>query len=101
MEELHGMLAQQEQKYQSMLHQVFSHMTQMQAGQFQAAANPQYLSAEPSRVEEDQRMDQMAFAEVQRINADYYQDRLAERAECQYGHTNLTSEQWARLQEGL
>jgi len=61
----------------------------------------QYLPAEPSRVEEDQRMDQMAFAEVQRINADYYQDRLAERAECQYGHTNLTSEQWARLQEEL
>lgn len=103
MEELQGLLAQQEQKYQSMLNQVFTHMTQMQANQFQVAANPQFfdMAAGSTRSEVDQKMEELSHEEIQKINNEYYQERMEERAMCQYGHTNLTKQQWEAIGEEL
>jgi tRNA U34 5-carboxymethylaminomethyl modifying enzyme MnmG/GidA len=74
LEELKGLFAQQDQKYQTMLSQVMQHVVAMQSNQVQ-----HYNMAQPAMEVE------LTEEEINQINQDYQYERWMERQEAQHG----------------
>ena len=74
LEELKGLFAQQDQKYQTMLSQVMQHVVAMQSNQVQ-----HYNMAQPAMEVE------LTEEEINQINQDHQYERWMERQEAQHG----------------
>ena len=85
LEELKGLFAQQDQKYQTMLSQLMQHVMAMQSSQV-----PHYdMTRQAMEVE-------LTEEQIQQINADYHRERWAERYEAQHGEFSSVN-QWDLL----
>lgn len=105
LEEVRGLLAKQDQKFQSMLNQVLQHVMQMQTPGYQM--QPQ-MTMGPLAMEGVQAASEVEKehgwtpAEIAQANADYYGSMLEMRANAQYGGLDhMTSAEIQAMQDEL